>query len=130
MPEATPTRSERIEQHIQESGLFCLLANLTMDGWEHAPLYGLYDYSELCEIADRMESWDNYRTLWPEDEDQDKAECLLANARVKLLVTRIFTALADNPDYLRERASHFADLAERDTAKLAALGTNGSATTS
>jgi hypothetical protein len=128
MPEATLTRDEMIEQHIQESALVCLLTNLTYEGWEGAPLQGLFDYTKLCEIADRMESWEEYRKLWPEDEDQDRAEALLANLRVKLLTSRIFMTLAENPDYLRERAAYFVWLAERDAEMLGALGTEETAT--
>jgi hypothetical protein len=128
MPEATVTRDEMIEQHIQERALVSLLTNLTYEGWEGAPLHGLFDYTKLCEIADRMESWEEYRKLWPEDEDQERAEVLLANLRVQLLTSRIFMALAEDPNYLRERAAHFVWLAERDALKLGALGAEDTAT--
>jgi hypothetical protein len=108
-----------IERYIRRDALGDLIASLfAEDGpFEEEWLLESEDSTRLStELSSHL-----LDELWPEDDDVEGAEHLLASSRSCLLMSRMLAALADNPYYLRAEAARFAGLAERDARKLAAL---------
>lgn len=108
MPE---TRQALIEKYVSVDALETLLGNLALG--RIFDQYGL-DVPEVMVHAEASPDGSLFSVLWPGDDDCKALEYQVTEARSVMLASQLLFTLAGASEQLLERASYFAELADRN----------------